>query len=69
MIRGRVTVVKTRLALEPRSAAASSILGSICWRLLSPARMPMGRARITKAAIRMAAVPVSWMGGSLKVRM
>ena len=69
MIRGRVTVVNTRLALEPRSAAASSMLGSICCRLLSPARMPMGRARMTNAAIRMAAVPVSCTGGSLKVRM
>ena len=62
LIKGSVTVVNTRPALDPRSAAASSIPGSICCRLETPARIPIGSARMTNAAIRMIAVPVSWRG-------
>ena len=69
IIMGTVILRNVVISEAPREMAASSMLGSICCREDTPARMPMGRLRTIKATTKRVAVPVSTMGGVLNARM
>ena len=73
MIAGRSSGTTTRRSVvaerAPSVCEASSSDLSICESVATPARTPTGMLRNTKQMTRIAAVPVSSIGGTLKARM